>query len=291
MKRTILQALLAGAAIATVAAMGGGASKGSSVPAAGGMPPAIEDKTVKTNSETAMFTEHSTWKQIEDARPRTAVVTIGATEQHGHHLPLSTDTLITEEFARVVARELNAYLTPTIPIGQSEMWNEYPGTLWLSEGTLKAVMTDVADALVKTGFTTILFVSMHGGNEAVYRGFPESLQARHPGVRILTAGYPFWVRDNWANLWKQALKRAGLPEIMHADEVETSLILALRPELVGAHPVDQPYRGYGKSMRQLYPSGSMGYGSRASREKGQRLWKELLELALADLRKQLQTAP
>ena len=238
-----------------------------------------------------MFTERSTWKEIEEAQVRTAVVVIGSTEQHGTHLPLSTDTLIAEKIAQVIATELGAYLTPSLPIGQSEMWLEFPGSLSLSAETLKAVIADVANSLVKTGFTTILFVSIHGANEVVYRGFPEELQKRHPGTRILTIGYPFWVRDNWARIWREALQAAGLPEMNHADEAETSLIMALRPDWVGPNPTDCPLPAdrypAGKTLRQTYPSGSMGYGSKASREKGERLWKELLSRILDDLRQQL----
>ena len=200
------------------------------------------------------------------------MVTIGSTEQHGTHLPLSTDTLIAEKFAQVVAEKLNAYLTPSIPIGQSHMWLEYPGSLSVSAATMEAVITDITDSLVKTGFTTILFVSIHGANEVVYRGFPESLQQKHPGIRILTIGFPTWVRENWATIWRAALQTAGLPAMIHADEAETSLILALWPDLVGPHPTDQPLPDDqyppGKTMRQVYPFGSMGYGSRATKEKG-----------------------
>ena len=238
-----------------------------------------------------MFTWENTWKEIEDAGVRTAVVPIGSTEQHGTHLPLSTDTIITEKIAQVVAEELGAYLTPTIPIGQSEMWLEYPGSLTFSANTVKAIITDIVDSLVKTGFTTILFISVHGANVVVYRGFPEELSEKYPGVRVMTAGYPFWARENWAKLWADALEEAELPEMVHADEAETSLIMSVRPELVGPNPTDCPlpenHYPKGKTMRQVYPSGSMGWGSRATEEKGDRLWRALLKRILQDVREQL----
>jgi len=234
-----------------------------------------------------MFTWNNTWKEIKDARPTTAVVTIGSTEQHGTHLPLSTDTLIAERFARAIAERLGAYLTPSIPIGQSAMWLDFPGSLTFSAETVRGIIADITESLVKTGFTTILFVSIHGANVEVYQGYPESLRERYPGVKILTIGYPFWVRGHWAKMWTEALAEAGLPEMNHADEAETSLMLALCPELVGANPTDCPLPEDryppGKTMRETYPSGSMGYGSRASREKGEKLWNSLLRRALADL--------
>lgn len=238
-----------------------------------------------------MFTPDSTWNEIETKRPTIAVVTIGSTEQHGTHLPLCTDTVLAERFARLVAEELGAYLTPTIPVGQSDMWLEFPGSLSVSGETMKSIITDLVDSLVRTGFTRILFVSVHGANVVVYQGFPESLQAKYSGVRILTVGWPFWVRENWAAVWKQALAEAGIKEIHHADEAETSMMLAWRPDLVGSHPTDCPVPANpyppGKTMRQMYPSGSMGYGSKASKAKGEILWRALLRGAMADLKTQL----
>ena len=156
---------------------------------------------------------------------------------------------------------------------------------------MKAIISDIVESLVKTGFTTINFVSFHGANVVVYRGFPEELGEKYPGVRVLTAGYPFWVRENWARIWSEALKEAELPEMNHADEAETSLMLALRPDLVGPNPTDCPLpeNRYpkGKTMRQTYPSGSMGHGSRASKEKGEKLWSAIKRLVVEDLREQV----
>ena len=239
-----------------------------------------------------MLTWCNTWKEIEESNVRTAVVTIGSTEQHGTNLPLSTDTLIAERFAQMVAQELDAYLTPSIPIGQSEAWLEYPGTLSFSAETMKSIIVDIVDSLVRTGFTTIVFVSVHGANEVVYRGFPEELQEEYPRVQIFTAGYPFWVRDNWAEIWRKACEDTDIPKVYHADEGETSLIMSLWPELVGPNPTDCPLPEdtwpSDKSKRQLYPSGSMGHPSRATKEKGDRLWAALLKLALEDLKEQMQ---
>ncbi len=239
-----------------------------------------------------MLTWRNTWKEIEESNIKTAVVTIGSTEQHGTHLPLNTDTLIAERFARMIAEELGAYLTPSIPVGQSEAWLDFPGTLSFSAETMKSIITDIVDSLVTTGFTTIIFVSIHGANEVVYRGFPETLHERYPGVSIFTAGYPFWVRENWAEIWKKACEETGIAKVHHADEGETSLIMSLRPELVGPNPTDcalpEDLWPADRSKREVYPSGSMGYPSKATREKGDNLWAALLRLAMEDLKKQLQ---
>lgn len=238
-----------------------------------------------------MFTWENTWKEIEDAKVGIAIVPIGATEQHGTNLPLSTDTLITDHIARTVAKELGAYLTPVIPIGQSPMWLEYPGSLSVSAETMRGIIADIVDSLVKTGFKTIIFISVHGANEVVYRGYPEELSKKHTGVRVFTAGYTIWVRDSWVEIWNKALAHAGIPELVHADEAEASLILSLRPDLVGPRATDGPFPAVrypkGRTMRQTYPSGSMGYPSKATREKGDKLWQELLRLVIEDVKRQL----
>ncbi len=238
-----------------------------------------------------MFTWENNWKDLEAAKVRVAVVPVGSTEQHGTNLPLSTDTLIADDLARAVATELNAYLTPAIPIGQSQMWLEYPGSLSFSADTLKAIIADIVESLVKTGFTTIIFISIHGANEVVYRGYPEELSKRYPGVRVFTAGYTVWVRDDWVEIWRRALQQAGLPELIHADESEGSLIASIRPDLVGPNPTDCPIPAVryppGKTMRQAYPSGSMGYPSKISKAKGDKFRRELLRLVVEDIRKRM----
>ena len=156
---------------------------------------------------------------------------------------------------------------------------------------MKTIITDVVDSLVKTGFKTIMFISFHGANVVVYRGFPESLQDKYDGIKVFTAGYPFWVRENWARIWAESLEESGPPEMNHADESETSLLLALRPELVGPNPTDCPLPDNryppDKTMRQTYPSGSMGHGSKASKEKGEKLWAAVKKRVLEDVKTQL----
>ncbi|MBI2440733.1 MAG: creatininase family protein [Lentisphaerae bacterium] len=112
-------------------------------------------------------------------------------------------------------------------------------------------------------------------------------------TRIFTAGYTAWVRDHWVEIWRRALQSAGLPAMIHADEAEGSLIAAIRPELVGPNPTDCPVPAerypQGKTMRQTYPSGSMGRPSRISQEKGAIFRQELLGLILEDIRKQFRS--
>ena len=95
----------------------------------------------------------------------TAVFAIGSTEQHGHHLPTKTDTMIGDALAFRVAQELeNALQAPTIRPGCSEHHIAFAGTISLRQTTLKSIIYDYVGSLKKSGFTTIILLPSHGGN-------------------------------------------------------------------------------------------------------------------------------
>lgn len=86
-----------------------------------------------------MLDEFATGPEIGTAGPRIAVVGIGATEQHGRHLPVGTDFLIAREVSRAVAAELDAWVLPPIPVSLSECHGPMEGTVWLKPATLAAL--------------------------------------------------------------------------------------------------------------------------------------------------------
>jgi len=238
-----------------------------------------------------MLTWENTWNDIEDSGATAAVVPIGSTEQHGTNLPLASDSLITARAAQAIAEELDAYLVPLLPVGTSPEHMSFRGTVTLTHETLKAVITDVVDSLVKTGFRTIVIVSMHGGNYVLWSDFVRELAARYAHTKVL--------RADLQAAWDQAYKAAGFttPE-MHAGECEASLIASLRPDLVGPRPTDFPkprervkgvrldHTGFPLDVREVSPSGALGEPSRGSREKGDLFWSVFLKQAVEDVRNQ-----
>ncbi len=240
-----------------------------------------------------MFTWENTWKDIEDSGTTVAVVPVGSTEQHGTNLPLASDSLNTMRLAEVLSQELGAYLVPVIPIGMSNEHMSFRGTVSLSPDTLKAVIEDITDSLVKTGFETVIIVTMHGGNIILREGsgFITDLSRKYPGKMVLVV--------QLQSAFEEAFKAAGFTtDGMHADECEVSLIASLRPDLVGPNPVDFPdpsqrIRGtrvdsfnFPVDVREVSPSGSLGEPSKGSREKGDIFWDSFLKLVLEDVRKQ-----
>src|SRR5207302_2428377 len=102
-----------------------------------------------------------TWPQVRseiEAGRDTVVLALGATEQHGYHLPLATDALLGDHLARALADRLDAFLGPTLRVGCSEHHLGFAGTMSLSEDTFHAVVGDLVRSLSKGGFRRIVLV-------------------------------------------------------------------------------------------------------------------------------------
>jgi len=231
-----------------------------------------------------MLTWENTWKDIEDSAASVAVVPVGSTEQHGTNLPLASDSLSTARLAEALAEQLDAYLVPLIPIGTSHEHLSFRGTVTLEHDTLKAVIRDIVDSLVRTGFQTIIVTTMHGGNLVLRpeSDFIPELDEEYPGARILVAYLQHAFEEAWM--------AAGFATFgTHADECEASMVASLQPELVGSNPTDFPVDStdFPSDVRQLSPGGSLGEPSRGSGEKGDVFWRVLLEVAVADAKRRL----
>src|SRR5436305_11964520 len=107
-----------------------------------------------------------TWPEVREqvqAGRDTVVMALGATEQHGRHMPLATDALLGDHLARLVADRLDAFLAPTLRIGCSAHHVGFAGTMSLSEETFHAIVADVVGSLASGGFRRIVLIPTHGG--------------------------------------------------------------------------------------------------------------------------------
>ncbi|MFX0116923.1 MAG: creatininase family protein, partial [Candidatus Hodarchaeota archaeon] len=129
------------------------------------------------------------WQDIREAIDqgfKTVVIGIGSTEQHGPHLPLQTDTILGDVIANKVAEQLhNALQAPTIRVGCSDHHLAFPGTISCRSTTLKAIIHDYVDSLVKHGFENIVLLPSHGGNFGPTQEAIEELQKRYPEFKIV----------------------------------------------------------------------------------------------------------
>ncbi|MHB8234485.1 MAG: creatininase family protein, partial [Solirubrobacteraceae bacterium] len=106
-----------------------------------------------------------TWPQVKagiEAGRDTVVMALGATEQHGHHMPLATDALIGDHLAATVADRLDAFLAPTLRVGCSEHHVGFAGTMSLSEQTYYGIVVDLVRSLLRGGFRRIVLLPTHG---------------------------------------------------------------------------------------------------------------------------------
>ena len=230
------------------------------------------------------------WPQLEAllaAGHRTAVLPLGAIEQHGPHLPLATDRWIADALAeRFCRRVAEAVRLPALPIGCSAEHGEFPGTLSLRADTLRAVLRDVVASLGQHGFETVFIFSAHGGNcAALGDALPELDAAARPARVIACTDF-----ERMTAVWHGAAAAAGIAPGAaghHAGEYETSIILALRPEAVRRDRLaaglvevgSDPQAIFYPSLRAHSPSGVVGDSRPAAAVRAERYlaaWVDVL---------------
>ena len=221
----------------------------------------------------------ATTYRLREVRPQVAILPLAALEQHGPHLPVATDWLVIDEIARRVAAGLHsAFLLPTLPFGTSLAHNGTPGTVGLAWPTLLHVITDVVESLLAQGIHRVAVINNLGeasGPTVQPRGnfitktAVRQLNYDHPELQAL------WVQPLAVAMSDMRAIFDSWHDDVHAGEVETSLMLALRPDLVkgsGWDYVPQVGREFTDwvPFAQLASHGVWGRPGLASAEKGQR---------------------
>ncbi len=184
--------------------------------------------------------------EIEDAIANgmdTVVATFGATEQHGLHLPMGTDSLWGEELGLRVTKALgNALQVPGLRIGCSEHHMDFAGSLTLSLETFVAVVSDTCHSLARHGFKNIVLIPTHGGNFGALGMAAEQIQATLPNTHLIACNdLTRFMHTIWevGARYKFSAEHVGA----HAGENETSMILAVRPDLVHMDKAEAGYVG------------------------------------------------
>ncbi|AHF99546.1 creatininase [Halostagnicola larsenii XH-48] len=167
-----------------------------------------------------MQLETSSWTDVEDAAPTTALLPVGSTEQHGPHAPVGTDTIIARAIAETADGESTAdsVVLPALPVGVAPYHGHFPGTLSVSSETLRSYVRDVLESLSASSVETVVFVNGHGGNGGTLGNL----------AREVADSSEF---DLEAFLWEWM--RAVDDHVGHAGELETAVLLHLCPEEVG----------------------------------------------------------
>lgn len=207
----------------------------------------------------------------------TALIMLGAQEQHGPHLPLSTDTLWGYAVGGRVAKILgNVLVAPTLPVGVSSEHMSFSGSMTIRQETFSATLTDYVVSLERSGFRWIVCLPSHGGNVEPLRVALPSIEAAVSDSRFIgfTDLYGLIaVGASVAERFNVSSAAAGA----HAGEWETSMILALRPDLVASDRLEQGYMGelepvfdriMIEGMESVTPNGILGDAKLATAEHG-----------------------
>ncbi|MCO4840098.1 MAG: creatininase [Rhodobacteraceae bacterium] len=236
---------------------------------------------------TSSFAAELTWPVYHAAvRDGTTpiLIPIGSMEQHGHHMPLHVDVLLPTEFARRAAKEIGALVAPPFTYGykshqKSGGGNHLPGTTSLDGATLVAALRDVIKEFARHGVRKICLVNGHFENswfiiEAIDLALRELRWGRIDDVKIVVLSYwDFVDKDTIAKLYD-----GNFPgwDLEHGGVLETSLMLALYPDLVSlsdaidVEPAEfPPYDVYPVKPEWTPPSGTLSSPKEASVGKGQ----------------------
>lgn len=203
-----------------------------------------------------------------------AIIPVGSLEQHGAHLPVSTDSLIAEYIARLLAEEIGAFVLPVISYGVSfehkPMFN-----VSLRNSTLSTMLCDTCISLAENKIREIIILNGHHGNTGAIQYIPQEIQSKIPTIDVNIHILHYW----------QMMKS----DFDHAGEVETSLVLAIAPELVHMERARPNSKSLSKS-RAAYSSltnapgsfpkitgnGVWGDPMRATASKGDKLIREII---------------
>jgi len=211
----------------------------------------------------------------------TIILPLGATEQHGPHLPLGTDSLLAEAIASGLTKVLaNTLVAPTLPIGCSDEHSGFAGLLSLDAQTLAQVIVDCARRMADWGIKRLILFSAHGGNSNALELASDQLRDELPLLRISVLDPSTTVADTMLAIAETdgiTAESVGL----HAGEGETSEMLFFYPQLV---QMERAVPGYTGNMLEILPelmtcglsaltrNGVLGDPTAASASRGERYY-------------------
>ncbi len=226
-----------------------------------------------------------TWPLLREvSREGTLVVApIAACEQHSRHLPTFTDTILVTAVAEGVEQRLpkQVLLLPTQWMGASSHHLRFGATLSAEVDTHVTMICDMLTPLIEDGYQRLMVLNGHGGNIDTMHMALRRLQTRYPRRQVTAASYWDIAEKELAELAEGPRKTMG-----HACEFETSMVMALRPELVRRDeikndppPPEPALRGLyiSEDMKQRTQRGAVGYPELASADKGRKFLNAAIE--------------
>ena len=229
--------------------------------------------------EVAGLTWDRVKERLEAGSP--AILPIGAgAKEHGLHMPMATDQLFAGYFARALAEKIDALIWPTLTYGFYPAFVAYAGSVSLSTETFQTLITEIADGLVGFGARRVLILDT---GRSTIAPVDDAIRAASDPARI--AHLKAFTGPRFSATAHAMMRQ---PYGSHADEIETSLLLKIAPELIdmarakpspfsAKAPPPGPLSPDDASSPNYSPSGSFGDPTLASAEKGARLLAAILE--------------
>ena len=223
----------------------------------------------------------NTSQDIDESGVDTAILPVGAIEQHGPHLPLSVDWAQAEYVSKLVANRMGALLLPGIPYGSSEVHDGFKGSVSITHESLKTITKDICMSLISQGYTRIGVLNFHGGNIALKVAVRQVNWAQSEGKAVLVQP----MLQSGAKLTEIV---ETFDEDLHAGEMETSIMMHIAPEQVGEDRIDYVPSLDASAfdlgpMKQYAPDGIWGRPSFATAEKGKLLVEYMVNATIDHL--------
>ena len=218
---------------------------------------------------------------------KTVYIPFGSVEEHGSHLPLSTDTIEAYEVGKRAAERIPLFVAPPVHYGSCRSTSRHPGTVSISTGTLKALLKDIVRSLHAQGLMNFVVLTGHAGgsHKMALQDAGEELILELPEINMAVVTEYDLAKEAGAQL----IETRG---DAHAGEIETSRIMHSHPHLVkGMGKPEYPSFPTGilvRDKRSFWPGGVWGDPTKASAEKG-RLIESLVADKVVELVKALES--
>jgi creatinine amidohydrolase len=209
-------------------------------------------------------------------RSKTLIVPYGTVEEHGRHLPLSTDTLIIVEILKLLQKRRKVLIAPPVHYGVCTSTSQHPGTIEITPETLRRITLDIVRSAYRKGTRNFILISGHAGglHMSAIKEVAEVLVNELNRLKIA-------VLTPYDSIWKELSELSDTENDSHAGEMETSLVLSLRPELVKGRSKEEypkfPKPLVVKDKLKYWPGGVWGNPKKASSEKGDKAVKLILK--------------
>lgn len=239
-----------------------------------------------------MVLSEATWQEVRDFSPEAVcLIPTGALEQHGPHLPLSTDTILSAHVAGEVEKRRRdaTVLYPGIWLGCSSHHMAMSGSATASAHTYIAVLSEVIESAIHHGFTKLFVLNGHGGNTEPNGVALRELKDIYPDITFAHCGYFSLIPQ--AEL--EELMEGPIKGIRHSCEAEVSMMMHVRSDLVrtkmirndAMQMIPQPPAGlqYIQPFHEITEEGSFGYAKLATAEKGRKLIEMAIEGSVKSL--------